>query len=133
MSHEIETFLPVWIAAAGALWSDAETEVLSLLGCIGEGVSHRHVFLAIYRDTASLTEEDTQRPDEPLILHQIINLHALSPGVQLAEDKVPVAGMGRKADNKLVRMLYRDILGPPHLLVQEPLKESTHHLCTAGL
>jgi hypothetical protein len=75
------------------------------------------VLLPVNGYAACSLEENTEGPDEPLVFHEVIDFHALSSGIQLTEDEIPVTRMRRKANDELVRMLHRNFLLPAHLLV----------------
>jgi hypothetical protein len=63
-------------------------------------------------------EDRTERPEEPLFLHQEVTLEAFRTAIELSEEEVPVAGMGSQTDNILVGVSLRYLGGPPHTFVK---------------
>lgn len=115
--NEVETLLPFRIERTGALWRDAEAEGISLAGSLGKIIGHARMLASPHWHTAQLPEDGTQRPEEPLLLHQEVALDALSSGEEQAYDEIPVAGVGSQANDKLLGMAYGYILLPSQVFV----------------
>lgn len=105
----IEPLFPVRIERASALGGDTKTERGRLLGCVGQVVGHAGVTVSKHRDAAQSPEQRSERPEEPFFLHQEVDVQPFGTGIELSEDKVPIAGVGCETNNKFLRMGYRHV------------------------
>ena len=106
--------LPFCGGLACALGSNAEMEGGCLLSCLCQAVGHAGVLGAVDGDAAHLLEYAAQGPKEPFLLHEEIALHAFGAHVELANEKVPVAGVWSQADNVFVGMGLCHHFPPSH-------------------
>ena len=70
-----------------------------------------------HRYASHLSEDRSQRPEEPFLLHQEVALDVLSSGVELSYQEVPVAGVWCKTDDVLLGKVDGYFLLPSHSLV----------------
>ena len=103
----IEPLFPVRVERASALGGDTKTERGRLLGCVGQVVGHAGVSVSKHGYAAQPSEQRPERPEEPFFLHQEVDVQPFGTGIELSEDKVPVAGVGCETNNKFLRMGYR--------------------------
>ena len=92
-------------------------KLLRLPGCLCHCVGHAGMLPTVHGDAANTTEQGTERPEEPLFLHEKMALHAACADVQLSDDKVPVAGVGSQTDDVFVGMVLRYFSCPAPMLV----------------
>lgn len=92
-------------------------EGLGCLGCLSHTIGHAGFLLTDHGDATQSLEQDAEGEEKPLLFHQEIALHASCTGIELSEDEVPVAGMGRQTDNILVGMVLCDLCGPSPALI----------------
>jgi len=123
----VEAALPLLTPGAGALGGDAQLETVRPPGCLGQSVGQAIVLLPHHGYAAQTPEDGSERPEEPLALHQEVAAHALGGIVELPQHEVPVAGVGSQTDNILVGMLLCHFSGPSHLFVQQPIAELFQH------
>ena len=121
--NEIESLLPVGVERSCAFWSDAEYKVLALGGLLCQVVGHAGVLAAPYGDAAHVAEDRTEGPEEPFLLHQEVALHAFGVGIELPQQKIPVASVWSQADNVFLRVSHCNFFGPPQVFVQYPLAD----------
>ena len=114
----VEAFLPFRLCFASALWRDAEPELFCLSCLFGDDVCGAHLLGAIDGNASELAHEDAHRPEEPLLLHQEVAMEAGSTAVEVADDEVPVARVGRKGDDAFVGHRFGD-----GLLEVEPVEQ----------
>ena len=105
----IEPLFPIRVERAGALGGDTKTERARLLGCVGQVVGHAGVTVSKHGDAAQPSEQRSERPEEPFFLHQEVDVQPFGTGIELSEDKIPIAGVGCETNNKFLRMVYRHV------------------------
>lgn len=60
-------------------------------------------------NAAQPSEQRSERPEEPFFLHQEVDVQPFGTGIELSEDKIPIAGVGGETNNKFFRMVYRHV------------------------
>ena len=89
-----------------------------LLCLLGDDVGRVHLFAAIDGYSAKPPHQDAHGPEEPFLLHQEVAMEVSGTAVEIADDEVPVARVGRKGDDAFVGHRFGD-----GLLEVEPVEQ----------
>ena len=116
----VEALLPVGVERARTFGSDAEAEVFAPLRSLRQRIGHARIAVAIYGYAAQASEQRTQRPEEPLFLHQKVGRTTLCQTEELTDDKIPVTGVGSQTYNIFGGMFDSNYCLPSHPFIQYP-------------
>ena len=115
----VKSALPGVGERAGAFGCDGQFESIALQGTLCQLVGQAGLATTLYGHATDGTEKFAQGPKEPFLFHQETCSAAYAGVVELGNDKIPVAGVGRYADDALVIVGHADVYGPAHHAVED--------------
>lgn len=110
--YVIEAFFPVWIGLAGSLGSDGQVEHFATVAGFDHLIDQRIAPATMDWHTTHGTEDGSQGPEEPLLLHHELGLAANGGIEEFSDKEVPIAGV-RTATNDILGMVGDGDTGVP--------------------